>query len=270
MVFTFTETPEWGSETANPPSFTAVYRAVGEQNSYLVQQQALALTAPAILRPYGTLYRQDIQTEPDGWANYIVTVPYAPRSKEYGSVSFSFSTSGATINIKAGREHVASWSAGNTGDPDTEDWHKGAIGVREDGDVEGTEIIIPALKLTYELKHPQGIVTEAYAKLMSDITGTTNSATFRTFSPGELLFIGADGADGTDADASVRYDFIASANASGFAVGPIGNIIKKGHDNLWIEFEDEVESGEPVRRPKRVHIDRVYDAVNFASYLGWS
>lgn len=269
MAFTFTETPEWGSESANPPSFRAVYRAVGEQNSYLVQQQAYALTAPSIIRPYGQLYRQDIQTEPDGWANYVVTVIYGPRSKEYGSATFSFSTAGGTITTKAAKEHIGSWSIGNSG-ADAEDRHKGAIGVKGDGEVEGVDIVVPALKLTYELKHPQGIVTEAYARTMGNITGTVNSATFRSFGAGELLFLGADGSDGTESDASVRYEFVASANNSNFSIGAIANIAKLGHEYLWVEFEDEVADGEPIRQPKRVHVEKVYDAIDFASYLGWS
>src|SRR5690606_35196323 len=147
---------------------------------------------------------------------------------------------------------------------------KGAIGVKGDGDVEGIDVVVPALRLTYTYRHPEGVVNELLAKQIASATGRTNANPFRTFQDEELLFIGGSGSDGTEAEAEVQYQFIASSNESNLTIGEISNIAKKGHHALWIEFKDEVEDGYAVRQPKGVHIERVYDPVDFHAAFGWS
>lgn len=262
QLFSFEETPSSRSESYEPPTYTLIYRACGEQNQTTVSYHALGATPTAVVRPTGVLYRQNIEIEPDGWSNYLVTVPYGRIARDPGTVSFSFDTTGATINIKAAKEHVASFPvAGN--------FHKGSIGVKEGGEIEGADIVVPALKLTYGFKHPQGQVNEVYAKSIASITGTSNLYDFRTFSPGELLFLGGSGSDGTEADAEVGYQFAAFPNESAMRIGDIVDIVKKGTHYAWVEFKDEVESGEAVRQPKRVNIERVYDEVDWPSVFGW-
>lgn len=263
LQFTFEETPDSGAETSHPPSYTLKYKAHGEFDDATVQAAANALTPLYVDRPTGRLYRQDVTRECVGWALHEITVPYGPLEKETGSFSWSFDTTGATINVKAAKEHKASY-------PSDGDYHKGAIGVKGDGDVEGTEIVIPALKLTYTYKHPAGVVTEARARALAGATGKTNMDEWRGFSPGELLFIGGSGSDGTDAEAEEQLQMIASQNIVDLSIGEITGIALNGHDVLWIEFTDEVEGGEPMRQPKRVHIERVYDPISFYETFGFN
>ena len=42
-----------------------------------------------------------------------------------------------------------------------------------------------------------------------------------------------------------------------------------GWDVAWIEFRDAVDGGKPVRRPKFLHVDRVYKRVPMAISLGF-
>lgn len=268
MIFSFEETPESRSSSADTTAATKtlVYKAVGEQDNAIVEAYAYTGTPATVTYVGGTLYRKAIAVDPDGWAQYRVTVTYGKLDKKsvpLGSATFSFDTSGATINVKAAKAHVASY-------PDDGDWHKGAINVKADGDVEGVEIVIPALKMTYTFNHPAGIVTESFARLLASVTGRTNSATFRGFAAGELLFAGASGSDGTDADASISYSFVASSNETSLTIGEITSIAKAGHDYAWVEFEDDIDTGEAIRPPKRVHVERVYDSFNFATVFGWS
>lgn len=270
MSFQFEETPDSRQETAEPPTYTLVYKAVGETDDTIVQSYAYNATPIAVYRPSGVLYRKDIRREPDGWGQYLVTVPYGKLDKKStptGSASFSFSTRGATINIKAAKAHVASYPGGSAS-------HKGAIGVKRSGDgsydVEGADIIIPALRLTYSFKHPMGVVTENFARTLASVTGRTNSATFRGFAAGELLYAGCDGSDGTDAEATIDYELIASGNEASLTIGEITGIVKEGHHIAWIEFEDDVDSGSPIHAPKVVHVERVYDSFDFATVFGWS
>lgn len=269
-MFTFDETPRSRSEGVNPATFEMEFKSVGETNSAIVQEYAYLLTSAAIMRPLsGKLFRQDIRIESIGHAMYLVTVPYAPRKRDVGELSFSFDTAGATINVKAGIGHVASYTKGVAGADPNGNIFKGAINVKSDGTVEGTDIVIPALKLTYTLKHPAGIVTEYQSKVLASITGTVNLTPWRAFQAGELLFLGASGSDGSESEATLSYQFVASQNVTNYSVGEISNIAKFGHDIAWVEFENVVQNGQAAKQPKRVHVEMVYKRVDFASVLGF-
>lgn len=262
-LFTFEETPDSRSMTFEPPSFTYKYKADGEHDDATVQAYALFATPVSVFTSAGQLWRQNIQVEPDGWGQYLVTVPYGKRNKTTGDYTWSFDTSGATVKIKAAKEHIASY-------PDDGDWHNGAIGVKADGEVEGVDIVIPALALTVTFNHPAGIVTLDYARQVARATGTTNDSPFLGFAAGELLLLGVNGSDGSEAPASLGYKFAASENVTDLSFGDITGIVKAGHHVAHVDFEDDVDTGEAVRRPKRVHIDRVYNTSNYPSVLGWS
>lgn len=265
MNFSFEEMPD--SRQQQKDSYTLRYKAVGEQNDSIVSFYARSATPVTVFTPDGILHRQNVSIDPAGFAQYVVTTTYGKTKRETGTYSFTFDTSGGTVKITAAKEHIASYPA----DAANENPHKGSIGVTKDGEVEGVEIIIPALKLSVSFRHPQGVVTLEHARALANATGHTNSESFLVFDEGELLFIGASGSDGSEAEAEVTYQFVASSNADDLSIGEIVNINKKGHDYLWMEFE-EAESGETQvgTKPKRAHVERVYGAINFADTFGWS
>lgn len=263
-LFEFNERPDSRAWTTDPPGVTYRYKASGEHDDGIVLAYALSATPLVVFATVGTLFRGNVQVEPDGYQQYLVSVPYGPRKQETGSFTFRFDTTGATINIKAAKEHIASYPSGAPTNP-----HKGAIGVTKDGKVEGADIVIPALKLIYTFKHPAGVISEGHARALAGVTGMTNAAPFRGFAVGELLYVGSTGEDGSETEASVEYVLVASANAT-ISVGDITGIFKGGHHLLWIEFKNEVDSGKPAVQPERVHIERVYDPVDFGAAFGWS
>ena len=278
MAFRWEEEPDSRHQQFEPPSFTFKYHALNEQNDQTVMAYARAATPNAIFTVQGTLFRQNIELEPVGWAHYIATIPYGPKaqSKQPGEFTFSFDTTGGTINITAAKAHVADYpptAAGTSLDP-----HKGAIGVKHTtGECEGVDIVIPALKLTYTFRHESGVVDEAMARTLARATGKTNSAPWRGFQADELLYIGSTGSDGRNAEADVAYHFVASEHAQNLTIGQILVNAKKGHDYLWVGFK-QVQTpiaGQPnnfrnATVPERVFLERVYDPINFASTFGWS
>lgn len=213
----------------------------------------------------GKLWRQDIFLQPDGHARFIATIPYGKIRRESGKFSFSFDTAGATHNIKCARAHVADYAT--TGNNINK--YGGLINATPDG-VEGCDIILPALRLTCQFSHPEGVLTIARMKSLAGATGCTNSDSFIGFEPGELLFAGASGADGTDTDMTVTYQFLASQNITNQTHGPITGIDKKGHEYLWHESEPFPVSGAAARKLVRVHVERVYPSIDFADTFGWS
>lgn len=265
MAFTFEEAPNSRQQAMEPASFTSIWVADGEQDDYTVAAYAQLFTAAAVLTPQGTLYRQDVRVDPEGYQLYRVTVTYGPKQRSTGSYTWDFDTTGGTVKVKAAKQHIESYPT--SGNP-----HKGSIGVKPDGDVDGADIIIPALKINVRFRHPNGVITLAQAKALAAVTGTVNSVPFldSEFDAGELLFLGASGSDGSDAEAEVTYSFAASQNVASLTIGEIASIVKDGHHYAWVEFKDAVESGEAAVQPKAVHVERLYEEIDWSSIFGWS
>lgn len=149
-----------------------------------------------------------------------------------------------------------------------------AIGV--DGDnVNGVDVVIPALSWTETYDVPSQFVTSAYIKSIAALTGTVNNAAFRTFAAGEVLFIGASGSQDWDNQKgdgpwSLSYKFTASPNAGAgqtlpaITIGAINGIEKRGHEYLWVRYESAVEGSSLLKRPRFVYVNRVYRETNFA------
>jgi hypothetical protein len=38
---------------------------------------------------------------------------------------------------------------------------------------------------------------------------------------------------------------------------------KRGHEYMWIEYEDYVSNGHAQKRPSQVHVERVYEETDF-------
>lgn len=260
MAIHFKEHKESGATTANPPTMTRVWNCYGSKDREFVQNIAWTNTPATASSFYGLLYRQDIKVDPNGGPDqWLVTVPYAAaKGSEGGTATFSFDTTGGSFHIKSSLATVARFPANATN-------FKQLIGVHGD-DVDGTDIVIPSLKLSYSFKHPLGTVTEGYAKQLAGMTGRTNNAAFRSFAKGELLFLGATGSDGSEAEAEVQYQFAASAAASGITVGDILGIAKDGHDVAWVSWEDVVDDGKPAKKPLAVYIEKVYQETNFSIF----
>jgi hypothetical protein len=177
-----------------------------------------------------------------------------------GSYLFSFDTTGGMVTISTSQATTAFAKSGQTA-PD----FKNAINVA-DGEVKGTEIVIPVLKFSLRKRQEKAVITTAYVKILASLTGTVNAADFQGFAAGELLFMGASGQQGTDTDPEVTYNFAASENATGLSIGEVAGIAKKGHEYLWVVFEpvDDPAAKTTVRRPKAVYVERVYKEANWA------
>jgi len=183
--------------------------------------------------------------------------------------SRSFDTTGGTQHIT----QACSVGSGGTLDfekrfPSTATNMSGAIGVDSNG-VNGVDIIVPNLQWQEQYDVPNAYVTASYVRGVAGITGTTNNASFRGFDAGEVLFIGCSGTQEWDDQKgkgpwSLSYRFIASKNVVGQTIGNITGIEKKGHEYLWVRYEDSIESSAMIKRPKAVYVSKVYKDSNFS------
>lgn len=151
---------------------------------------------------------------------------------------------------------------------------QGAIGV-DANSVNGVDVVVPALQWTETYDVPAQYVTTAYIKQASFVTGCVNDAAFRGFRAGEVLFLGATGSQEWDTERgngpwSLSYRFVASPNhgdgetLKALKVGDITGIEKKGHEYLWIRYEDVVETASLLKRPRYVYVNQVYPSASFA------
>jgi hypothetical protein len=266
------EIPESRVITNDPPGIVVYAKVLDVVSEYQANQYVYSNTPEWYQHQRGKCYRQWWTLEPDGFKQHRVTIPYSPRQKKVGTYTWSFDTGGATINVKAAKAHIADYAPVADPDGNNVDPHNGAIGVDQDGNVAGIDLTIPALRLSVTFRHPEGEVTLGHAVALARKTPRTNSDTWLGFAAGELLFIGASGADGSETEAEVTYNFIASENATGLTIADITGIAKKGHEYLWVEFEPAVAiaNGQAAAHPKRVYIERVYDATSFSSLFGFS
>ena len=259
MAFRFIENRNSRASTHTPPSKTYEYYAMGSGDADFVRTWALLALPETVNHEQGTLFRDNLQVRPRGYQQWVVIVQYTRRK----TFEWDFDTTGGTIHISTSLETRNSYGTSTPID------YKQSIDVRPSGDVVGTEKIIPALKINATFTHPPGIVNLGYARTLAGITGTVNSTPFLTFRPGEVLFLGASGSDGADTESRVRYQFAMSENADGLSIGDIVGIAKKGWDYIWIRFEDEETGGYTARVPKWAYVERVYEEIDLAAFLGF-
>jgi hypothetical protein len=253
--------------TANPPTYTRTVKVIGESSHLTVKSYLMSMTPAVVATFHGILYRNDIQLTQTAYNHWTADIPYGQRQRaDRGEWTWDFDTTGGSIHITNAKEERARYPAATAPN------QKGAIAV-DANEVRGVDIVIPAMKVNVQYRHPQGIMTLPHAKFLNSITGTVNSTPFLTFAPGEVLFLGARGADGTSSEANVSYQFAMSANAEGLTIGDVVNVNKKGWDVLWIRYKSDVVSiggsNRPVQIPQFVYVDRVYEEINLAASLGF-
>jgi hypothetical protein len=144
-----------------------------------------------------------------------------------------------------------------------------AIGVDSNG-VNGVDIVVPQLSWQESYDVPNSYVTSAWIRGVAGVTGTTNNAAFRGFEAGEVLFLGCSGSQEWDDQKgsgpwSLSFRFAASKNVTGETIGDITGIAKKGHEYLWVRYEDAVSSGSLLKKPKAVYVNKVYKDSNFST-----
>jgi hypothetical protein len=233
---------------------------------------ALAAVRPAtVVDPqWGyTLIPGDVSWERIGFQLYDFTITYIDVAKadeirqlDTGEARFSFSTMGGTVRVfhsleTANRYALPGKTAAN---------HGKLIGVTPDG-VEGADIVIPAMSFTIDYRHPKAVITHAFRRTLGLMTGTTNDATFMTHPAGEVLYMGAQGSQGTHSDPQLSHSFLHAENLTDQVIGAITGIAKAGHDYLWVVYEEDVDSGakRKIKKPIEVHVEKLYKPSSFSA-----
>lgn len=262
MAITWGERPN--SMTSAVDSATKHYVLTGTT----VEAVALALAVGYSAAMYQGLYRSDVKLKQAGPDLWYVEVPYGPPQKkkpEDGDFSWSFDTTGGTKHLTHALDHVADYQPAGKGAID----HNDAIGVNEDGDVEGVDVIDHAFKWTESRRLLLADYGWAYSAILDDMTGAVNNAEFRGKAAKTVLFAGATGGQSQKDPLflDVIYNFTYSRSASGLTIGTITGIAKAGHDYLWVRYEtaDGGAAKKLTQTPRQVDVERVYETADFST-----
>lgn len=258
MGITFHETPN--SRRGTTDRRELIYNLRGT-SSEATARSTVESSAPAT---FDGLPRQDpdIELEPI-WVDtttakgqWLVTVPYAKLSPlGVGDSVLSFETGGGTQHITQSLATI-----GKYGDGFSPLGCGGAIGVTSDS-VEGVDITVPVYQWSETHYLADDDVTQAYRKLIADLTGRTNAGTFRGFAAGEVLFLGATGTKRSDGVWEITFRFAASANRTNITVGNITVTSKKGWEYLWCQYEEDTDanSNRLIKKPYAAYVEKVYE-----------
>lgn len=211
-----------------------------------------------------------------GQQHWEVAASYTdPEAKEkeeppaVGELEISFDTSGGTLHITHAIKDLQVVKPANAGVV-TRPFY-GAIGVSNDGgnfQIEGADIIAPALAMTIRTRMLAGGFTPAYMKQVAALTGTVNKNVFKGFDPGELLFAGGGGTMRSSGEVDLSFSFLGSANRVIDKIGGVqlsSPLNKGGWDYLWLYSVPTVDSQSNTLNPKwdQATIAQVYEAADW-------
>ena len=168
----------------------------------------------------------------------------------------SFNTTGATTHINQALATRGTYAAPGKTAPN----YRGAIGVSDSG-VAGVDVTVPAFEFSVRKKFE--FVSTSYLLACVAMTGRTNVGPWSIFSPGEALFLGAEGGEDEQNWVDITYHFAARPNQPTLSIGNIGVIDKRGWDYLWVKHDEEVVGDRVLQTPAAAYVEQVYPEGNF-------
>ena len=171
---------------------------------------------------------------------------------------YSFDTTGGTKHMTQSLDTMQKFPSNA---PD----YGGAIGY--DGEnVNGVDVTMPIMNFTEVHYLSDGKVSTSYKKIIAELTGSMNEGSFKGYSAGEVLFLGASGSRRGDDLWEITYKFAVSMHKRDFDVGDISVVYKRGWDYMWVRYEDDVNDDDDlIKKPTAVYIEQVYEFGDFGA-----
>jgi len=190
--------------------------------------------------------------------------PPAPTADQALGPEWSFDTTGGTAHAT---QRYPSPTAGRyailrsdlPGDPPATN---GAIGLDNDGKVNGVDITVPNQRFTYTTKFP--VITHGYLQVIERLTGSVNSQPYLNRAARELLFMGASGSWKQVEGWTVTFQWAFSPNLPNLE--PTTGLVipdKPGWYHLWFMYEQAPSNGFVITRPAVAFVDQIYPEENF-------
>jgi hypothetical protein len=252
-----------GTDTINGGTASVTWLVKGSADPADCRSALFAAEAASLLdvSTYDGLYLNSLDRRRRGPTSWEFTAGYDGLTPTVGSYTVSIDTTGAAILQTAALSETRFPVTGKTL-PN----YLGSIDV-QDGQPQGVERIIPALKISIRSKIATEYVESParYSKLIAELTGTTNNATVfsddegAVFQAGELLFAGATG-EVVAENPMLTFTFIASKNLTSVTLGDITGVNKKGHEYLWylFDYDKDATTGLLISKPRGCYVNKIY------------
>lgn len=201
--------------------------------------------------------------------NGTVTYKVTSIPDEDAPLKFKLSTRAARAKVHRSLATVHQASRGTTPIVD----YGGATNVNDKGESQGSDIYAPQLEFSLSAYIPTEFFTNDYARMLYQYTPSKNLKAWGMFAVGEALYIGAeaDGALGGDGEelTQLTFYFVGDAKES-LTIADLNPtpIVRGGHDELWMEFEDYKDpvTGTVNRRPRQANVERHYPLRDFGDF----
>jgi len=220
---------------------------------------ALAELTSASTGIFNSQLRQSITVEPEyadasasggvwyGTVEYAVNARQLPQSE--GDSNFNFDIGAGSTHITQSRGTLNTYASSGG---------SAATGYGAINNGEGTEIISPEYSFSETWIKANADIDAAYKLVLFNLVGKINDATFKGFAIGECLFLGATGTKRNSSEWEITYRFKSIPNQTNIQIAGITVSTKRGHDFLWVEYEDKARDPGIVKRPIMAHVERVY------------
>ena len=222
-----------GRNQAASDSWSRSFLCKGTEDPVIARQAMINQKVPLELEVFEGLFLDEL-----AWSLYAgeatwrfdASYSFEPAPGQY---TVNMDSTGGTIKVTEAFNQLRYDAPGELGAD-----YGTAINVDKDGNPQGVDRVIPALKLIINAKLSPGIATDpiAYSAVVASLTGYTNDLPYLGFAAGELLFLGGTG-EIIGENPLLAYTFAASPNLSNFDVGPITVTSKKGHDYIWLSYQ---------------------------------
>ena len=248
---------------------------LGNPLDYTAVRAALLAYAPVSNAPPGATYawpRRGLDLKETGWGVWKATIQWASLSYQY-----ALKIGGSSQQIRCDKSLVKEYDDPAAPAGSTPSFHAGDEGrpIGWDGrSVHGTSIYVPTRTWTESVEIPISSYSFDYEDAVAKINAApVNSASFRGYDPGEVLFQGMQAQLSTQNPdfVSASYEFSQSdnrnaANNNQITVDGIENIDKDGWDYFDVHYTPQIQAASPgFFGPKAqfVLIHRVYDRSDF-------
>lgn len=201
-------------------------------------------------------------------AEYEQNVPDRSANRKIGDRFWVFDTTGGRENVLHGTllNSQAAAGSGMPPDPGTLINWNGRNGDRFY--VGGTPKIVPAMRESCTAVFRNSDITGAYRRTVMELTGCVNNAAFRSWEPGEVLFLGASSAlpyknaQGT-LIIEITFRFAVRCNCKEMEIGGVKLGPAEGWDVPWSIIEPDVNGRKPVTGG--AYLSSIYKKGDFSS-----
>jgi hypothetical protein len=174
----------------------------------------------------------------------------------------SFDTSGATERITQSLQTRLKAFCPNDYEYTEIKNFNGAIGVKEDGTIDGVDIVVPSFKFTIQKSFAKSDITTSFRQTIAGLTGKVNESTFWGYPQGEVLFTGASGQRSGNGDWQISFNFLQSPTQYNKTLAGVTISQKQGWEYVWVHYKKLNQTLDEV--PANLFVERIYEESDFS------